>query len=65
MVWSDDTNVSLSGIDIYGRNLASGAEFVVCEAPDNQYDPDVDGDIAVWVDWRSHLAGNGEDSGAG
>ena len=50
VVWSEYRDV---GMDIYGYDLAEGAEFAVCTAAGSQTDPDIDGDRVVWTDDRS------------
>lgn len=53
VVWADLRNYDLTGMDIYGMNLATGVEFAVCTAGGNQSRPAVWGDIIVWQDYRN------------
>lgn len=52
VVWQDARN-AVSGIDIYGYDLAAGQEFFVTTAADKQEYPKISGDIVVWQDSRS------------
>ncbi len=39
--------------DLYVRNLDTGEERLLCGAPGDQVNPDIDGDIVVWQDNRN------------
>ena len=53
VVWADKRNYDQTGIDIYGLNLATGAELAICTAAGNQNRPAVWGDVVVWQDYRN------------
>jgi hypothetical protein len=56
--WMDTRNDPTHGlleprnVDIYARDLASGEEWAVCTHAARHEDPDVEGDLVVWADYR-------------
>ena len=58
LVWMDTRNDPEHGlldprnVDIYARDLATGEGFAACTDPALQEDPDVEGDLVVWTDYR-------------
>jgi MYXO-CTERM domain-containing protein len=58
LVWSDAGDVRGRFLDAAGQLLGDGAGFVVSDAANTQFDPDVAWDGATyhvaWTDWRIH-----------
>lgn len=52
LVWSNSPS---GNFDIYGKNLLTGEEFVICNNPANQEDPAIYDDIVVWHDLRNDI----------
>jgi beta propeller repeat protein len=51
VVWEDDRN---GAPDIYGKNLTSGTEFIVCSDPGwTKMHPTISGSMVAWADNRS------------
>ncbi|MBI5479510.1 MAG: hypothetical protein HY906_11670 [Deltaproteobacteria bacterium] len=40
-------------VDIYAKDLATGEEWAACTDVARQEQPDVEGDIVVWMDFRN------------
>ncbi len=51
VVWQDTRN-GHDDYDIYGWRLADGAEFPICVAEGNQYEPRVGDGVVAWTDHR-------------
>ncbi len=52
IVWEDQRNGVLEA-DIYGYDLASGTEFLICGADGAQRMPVISGNLVAWMDKRS------------
>ena len=50
MAWQDDRN---GNYDIYGYDIDTGIEFVICKNSSNQATPAISGNIVVWRDERN------------
>ena len=53
VVWEDGRNPGKRNGDIYGCDLVTRQEFPICVEPHNQEQPDVSGNLVVWMDERN------------
>ncbi|HEY3354466.1 MAG TPA: hypothetical protein VGQ83_14540 [Polyangia bacterium] len=60
VVWMDTRNDPTHGllapqnVDVYARDLVTGTEWAACTHVARQEDPDIEGDLVVWTDYRNN-----------